>query len=85
MATSKKNTEEVTEVVEELELDAPAEVVAEVVETAVKPVTVAPSTAPFTARNTWTAYYGTTRYDFVEGRTYDLAPEVAAWFNRSNI
>ena len=49
----------------------------------VEPTEVAPATVPFTPNNTWTAYYGKKQYSFVEGRTVQLPPEVAAWFSRS--
>ncbi len=87
MAAAKKTTSKLmAEEVVELEVSTPDEapVEDEVVVAKVAPVTVAPTTAPFTARNTWTAYYGTNRYDFVEGRTYDLPVGVASWFNRTS-
>lgn len=49
---------------------------------AVEAVEVAPSTVSFTAPNTWTAFYGSKRYDFIEGKKYNLSPEAAAWFSK---
>ena len=71
-------TEEVAEVGEAPQEEAapktPAKKVAEEVE-------VSPSTLPFVAPNTWTAYYGSKRFDFIEGKKYNLSPEAHAWFS----
>lgn len=49
---------------------------------AVEEVEVKPATVSFTAPNTWTAFYGGKRFDFIEGKKYNLAPEIHAWFSR---
>ena len=68
--------EEVTET-EEVEVveEAPAAAVVEEVE-------VAPATKSFTATNTWTAFYGNRRYDFIEGKKYDIPADAYAWFTK---
>lgn len=72
---------EETEAVEEVEVAEEAPVVAEVVEE-LEVVEVAPATKSFTAPNTWTAFYGSTRYDFIEGKRYDIPADAHAWFSK---
>lgn len=72
--------EEATET-EEVEVAEEA-VVEETTVAEVEEVEVAPSTKSFTAPNTWTAYYGNRRYDFIEGKKYDVPADAYAWFTK---
>jgi hypothetical protein len=47
-------------------------------------IEVAPATFDFLAPNTWSAYYGATRYDFVQGKHYQLPADAYAWFTTSH-
>ena len=67
-------TEEVVAAEEAVVEEAPA---AEVEE-----VEVAPATKSFTAPNTWTAFYGNRRYDFIEGKKYKIPADAHAWFSK---
>lgn len=70
------------DLVETDETDAPEETSSEVaVPLSAEEVEVSPSTRTFTAGNTWTAYYGNMRYDFIEGRKYDISPDAYEWFS----
>jgi hypothetical protein len=52
----------------------------------VEPVIVTPTTKRARVKGTWTMYFGATRYDFVDGQSYDLAPDLFEYLrSRGNI
>jgi hypothetical protein len=62
-----KATSKIAEVlIEEDEVEAPAPA------PKAEPTIVAPTTKNAKIKGTWTMYYGTGRWDFVDGRRYDL-------------
>lgn len=48
------------------------------------PVTVGPSTRRVRVRGTWTQQYGLQRYDFVDGKVYDLPIDLADYLKSYN-
>jgi len=86
-ATTPKKAVEVEEETETVEVEVAEEAAEEVAEEApvpaeVEEVEVAPATKSFTAPNTWTAFYGSKRYDFIEGKKYNLPADAHAWFSK---
>lgn len=50
------------------------------------PVIVSPTTKNAKVKGTWTMYYGTSRWDFVDGRRYDLPLDLFEYLrNNGNI
>jgi hypothetical protein len=67
-----KTTSKIAEVlIEEDEVEAPAP--------KAEPTIVAPTTKNAKIKGTWTMYYGTGRWDFVDGRRYDLPLDLYAY------
>ena len=73
---------EVDEETTAVETAASPAVVEEAPASAVEEVEVAPATKSYTATNTWTAYYGSMRYDFIEGKKYNLPADANDWFTK---
>jgi hypothetical protein len=73
---------EVEEETEAVEVEVAVEEEAEAPVLEVEEVEVAPATKSFTAPNTWTAFYGSKRYDFIEGKKYNLPADAYDWFSK---
>ena len=78
-ATTPKAVEGEEETTEEVVEEAAVE---EAPAAEVEEVEVAPATKSFTAPNTWTAFYGNRRYDFIEGKKYTIPADAHAWFSK---
>ena len=74
MATS-KNTTKIAEVLIEDEAEAPAP--------APQPTTVSPTTKNAKIKGTWTMYYGTGKWDFVDGHRYDLPLDLYEYLRKN--
>lgn len=52
----------------------------------VDPVIVTPTTKRARVKGTWTMFFGSTSYDFVDGQSYDLPPDLFEFLRiRGNI
>ena len=80
MATS-KSTSKIAEVL--IEDEAVEEAVAEAPAPAPAPTIVAPTTKNAKIKGTWTMYYGTSRWDFVDGHRYDLPLDLFNYLKKS--
>ena len=47
------------------------------------PVIVSPTTKSAKVKGTWTMYYGTSRWDFVDGRRYDLPLDLFEYLRKN--
>ena len=74
MATS-KNTTKIAEVLIEDEVEAPAP--------APQPTVVSPTTKNAKIKGTWTMYYGTGKWDFVDGHRYDLPLDLYEYLRKN--
>lgn len=74
MATS-KNTTKIAEVLIEDEVEAPAP--------APQPTIVSPTTKNAKIKGTWTMYYGTGKWDFVDGHRYDLPLDLYEYLRKN--
>ncbi len=74
MATS-KNTTKIAEVLIEDEAEAPAP--------APQPTVVSPTTKNAKIKGTWTMYYGTGKWDFVDGHRYDLPLDLYEYLRKN--
>jgi len=74
MATS-KNTTKIAEVLIEDEAEAPAPVA--------QPTVVSPTTKNAKIKGTWTMYYGTGKWDFVDGHRYDLPLDLFEYLRKN--
>lgn len=54
----------------------------EVVQVEHTPVIVAPATKRARVKGTWTMYYGSEMYDFVDGQYYDLSPSLFSYLKQ---
>jgi len=77
MATSKtsKIAEVLIDEAEEQEAPAPT--------TAPEPTVVSPTTKNAKVKGTWTMFYGTGRWDFVDGHRYDLPMDLYNYLRRA--
>ena len=75
MATS-KNTTKIAEVLIEDEAEAPAP--------APQATIVSPTTKNAKIKGTWTMYYGTGKWDFVDGHRYDLPLDLYEYLRKNN-
>lgn len=76
MATNK--TTQIAEVlIEEEAVEAPAPAPAP------EPTIVAPTTKNAKIKGTWTMFWGTQRWDFIDGHRYDLPPDLFAYLRSS--
>ena len=83
MATS-KSSKKIEEVLIEDEAEAVEEaVVAVEPEPEPEPVVVAPTTKNAKVKGTWTMYYGTGRWNFVDGQRYDLPIELFNYLRKN--
>lgn len=77
----RKEAVTVTEEVEETAAAAPEETAP-----AVQPVTVQPTTKSARVKGTWTMYWGTLVFDFVDGERYDIPVDLFEYLKQhSNI
>ena len=74
MATN-KNTTKIAEVLIEDEVEAPAP--------APQPTIVSPTTKNAKIKGTWTMYYGTGKWDFVDGHRYDLPLDLYEYLRKN--
>jgi hypothetical protein len=74
MAAS-KNTTKIAEVLIEDEAEAPAP--------APQPTVVSPTTKNAKIKGTWTMYYGTGKWDFVDGHRYDLPLDLYEYLRKN--
>lgn len=74
MAAS-KNTTKIAEVLIEDETEAPAPVP--------QPTVVSPTTKNAKIKGTWTMYYGTGKWDFVDGHRYDLPLDLYEYLRKN--
>ena len=81
MATS-KSSKKIEEVLIEDEAEAVEEAVI-AVEPEPEPVVVAPTTKNAKVKGTWTMYYGTGRWNFVDGQRYDLPIELFNYLKKN--
>jgi hypothetical protein len=75
-----KTTSKIAEVLIEEEGDAVVEAPAPKPE----PTIVAPTTKNAKIKGTWTMYYGTTRWDFVDGNRYDLPLDLFNYLKKNS-
>ena len=80
MAT-KKTDSKIAEVL--IEEDAVEEAVAEAPAPAPAPKVVSPTTKNARVKGTWTMYYGTQRWEFVDGNRYDLPMKLFEYLRKS--
>ncbi len=74
MAAS-KNTTKIAEVLIEDEAEAPAPTP--------QPTVVSPTTKNAKIKGTWTMYYGTGKWDFVDGHRYDLPLDLYEYLRKN--
>lgn len=76
--TTKKTTK-----IAEVLIEDDDEVVEEAPAPKPEPTIVAPTTKNAKIKGTWTMYYGTTRWDFVDGHRYDLPLDLFEYLKKA--
>jgi len=76
MATAKRTTKIAEVLLEDDEVEAPAP--------APQTTIVSPTTKNAKIKGTWTMYYGTGKWDFVDGHRYDLPLDLYEYLRKNN-